>query len=254
MSTSSPTLPWLEPGASFPSTSVAWGDESSAPGLLAAGGDLELATLLNAYSHGIFPWYSEGQPILWWSTSPRMTLWVDEFRLHKSLKKTIRRFRDTPDSEIRVDTSFEDVINACSSTPRDGQSGTWILPEIRAAYLRLHRAGYAHSVETWQDGKLIGGLYCVCIGHAVFGESMFARQTDASKLALAALVAMARHHRVSWIDCQQVTSHLAFMGARPIDRDAFQRCLNNAIPQRPIDWHFAPLYWNYLLSACETLP
>ncbi len=246
MPTSSPLLPWLEPGESFPSTSAAWGEDSPAPGLLAAGGDLEPATLLRAYSNGIFPWYSEGQPTLWWSTSPRMTLWVDEFRLHRSLKKTIRRFRDTPGSEIRVDSSFEKVIEACSLTPRDGQNGTWILPEIRAAYLRLHHAGHAHSIETWQDGELVGGLYCVCIGHAVFGESMFARRTDASKLALAALVAIARHHKVAWIDCQQVTSHLAFMGARPIDKRTFQQCLDSAIPKPPIDWRFDHLYWNHL--------
>lgn len=223
-----------------------WGPDSPAPGLLAAGGDLEPSTLIRAYSQGIFPWYSEGQPILWWSTSPRMTLQTREFRLHRSLKKAIRSFNETPSSEIRVDSAFERVIDACSRTPRAGQSGTWILPDMQLAYRRLHDAGYAHSVETWQNGELVGGLYCVSIGGALFGESMFALQTDASKIALAALVAIARHHGLEWIDCQQVTAHLAFMGARPVERSEFQKYLQSTEEKSPPHWKFDPLYWNYL--------
>jgi leucyl/phenylalanyl-tRNA--protein transferase len=254
MQTSTPALPWLEPGESFPPLQQAWGTQSPAPGLLAAGADLEPDTLIRAYASGIFPWFSEGQPILWWSPQPRMSLHVAEFRLHKSLKKVIRRFCQTPGSEIRVNTAFAAVIRACAQTERQGQNGTWILPDMQEAYLRLHRAGWAHSVETWQDGTLTGGLYFVAIGKAVFGESMFAWRTDASKLALSALVAMARHRQVAWIDCQQVTAHLAFMGARPIDLPTFQRNLERAVPERPQNWDFQPLYWQHLGLARNATP
>lgn len=245
-----PKLPWLAPDDPFPSIFESWDENSPAPGLLAAGGSLDVATLLNAYSRGIFPWFSEGQPILWWSTAPRMTLHTGEFRLHKSLKKVIRRFRETPDSEIKVDSNFSAVLDACSNTYRHGQSGTWILPEMKTAYLELHQKGYAHSVETWKDGNLIGGLYCVSVGRAVFGESMFASRADASKIALAALVGMTSVQGVKWIDCQQVTDHLAFMGARPIDRVSFSDYLEEARSQPAIEWRFEPLYWDLLLSAC----
>ncbi|MDH4449939.1 MAG: leucyl/phenylalanyl-tRNA--protein transferase [Rhodoferax sp.] len=249
-----PNLPWLAPEDPFPPIFEAWGDHTPAPGLLAAGGALSTTNLLNAYSHGIFPWFSEDQPILWWSTNPRMTLHTPEFRLHRSLRKVIRKFIATPGAEICINHDFHAVIDACSSSVRRGQTGTWISPQIRVAYENLHREGYAHSVETWQDGELTGGLYCVAIGRAVFGESMFANRTDASKIALAALVGMTRSQGVNWIDCQQVTDHLAFMGARPIDRTVFAQSVSVSLREQPIDWTFQPVYWDELLSACATPP
>ncbi len=249
-----PALPWLEPGDPFPEPATAWGENSDAPGLLAAGGELNSETLLRAYSQGIFPWYSTGQPLLWWSTNPRMLLRTRAFRLHRSLRKVLRRFMQTPGCEIRVDSAFEAVIHACSSSLRHGQAGTWILPEMQDAYIALHRAGYAHSVETWQDGEMIGGLYCVSMGRAVFGESMFARRSDASKIALAALVGLSLAQGVEWIDCQQVTEHLAFMGAEPVEREAFAQALQSAQAQPGIRWDFQPLYWQALLSESGAVP
>lgn len=149
-----------------------------------------------------------------------------------------------------MDHDFSAVIDACSGSERAGQPGTWIVPEMKAAYIELHSRGHAHSVETWQDGALLGGLYCVSVGRAVFGESMFARQTNASKIALAALVSMSMAQGVDWIDCQQVTAHLAFMGARPVDRSIFSTYLLDATPLPEIEWKFQPLYWDQLLSAC----
>jgi leucyl/phenylalanyl-tRNA--protein transferase len=248
------TLPWLKAGDEFPKVTQAWGPESPAPGLLAAGGALDVATLLAAYSRGIFPWFSDGQPILWWSTSPRMVLHVPEFRLHRSLKKSIRKFRERAGSEIRIDYDFQAVLDECSHSHRPGQSGTWIVPEMKAAYLALHRRGHAHSIETWQDGKLIGGLYCVSVGNAVFGESMFSHQTDASKIALSALVGMAMAQGVTWIDCQQVTDHLAFMGARPVERSTFSEYLQESLREPQVDWVFQPIYWDRMLSACTHTP
>ncbi len=145
----SASLPWLLPGDDFPPLESAWGAQDPAPGLLAGGGALDVATLVNAYSHGIFPWYSGNQPILWWSPDPRMVLPTAEFRLHRSLKKTLRRFRETEGCEVRVDQDFEGVLRACAQAPRHGQSGTWIGPDMIRAYAELHRAGHAHSFETW---------------------------------------------------------------------------------------------------------
>ncbi|MDT7515891.1 leucyl/phenylalanyl-tRNA--protein transferase [Rhodoferax mekongensis] len=250
MQVPSPTVPWLQPADPFPSIFDAWGEDTPAPGLLAAGGALDADTLLDAYRHGIFPWFSDGQPTLWWSTNPRMTLHTSEFRLHRSLRKVIKKFRNTPGAEIRIDHDFGAIIDACAGVKRAGQSGTWIVPEMKAAYMELHRRGHAHSVETWQDGVLIGGLYCVSVGRAIFGESMFARRTDASKIALTALVGMSLAQGVDWIDCQQVTDHLAFMGARPVDRSIFSDYLSDATAHPGIEWKFQPLYWDQLLSAC----
>jgi len=150
-----PALPWLEPNQAFPPVTQAWGPASPAPGLLAAGGELTVPTLRSAYGQGIFPWFSEGQPILWWSPDPRMVLTVNEFRLHPSLKKTLKKFRDSAHCEIRVDFDFRRVIEACASSPRDGQAGTWILPDMVEAYVQLHRSGAAHSIETWVNGELV---------------------------------------------------------------------------------------------------
>lgn len=243
------SLPWLDPGDDFPDVTQAWGQDTDAPGLLAVGSSLDVERLISAYSHGIFPWYSQGQPILWWSTDPRMVLTVANFRLHRSLKKTLQHFRANPRCEIRFDSAFEAVIGHCANTARNGQGGTWILPEMQAAYRALHQAGHAHSVETWVDGELAGGLYCVAIGRAVFGESMFALRTDASKLALAALVGFCRASGVQQIDCQQNTRHLASLGAAEMPRAQFVAQVQQAIGQPAPLWRFDPLYWNHLLDV-----
>lgn len=240
-------LPWLNPGDPFPDASEAWDNAQPAPGLLAAGGTLDVPTLHRAYSAGIFPWFSEGQPILWWSTDPRMVLYTPEFRLHRSLRKTLARFVADPRCELRIDTAFDQVIQACAGSPRPGQNGTWIVPAMVRAYQAFHRVGFAHSVETWIDGQLAGGLYCVAIGRAVFGESMFTRRPDASKIALAGLVAFCRHHGIELVDCQQNTRHLASLGAREVPRAAFVQHAVRAAQQPAPQWRFDPVYWNSIL-------
>ena len=244
-----PHLPWLEPEDPLPHPSGAWGLNDPAPGLLAAGGALSVSNLCAAYAQGTFPWYGPGQPILWWAPDPRMVLPVSEFRLHRSLRKTLQAFRNRADCEIRVDSAFRDVITACASKERDGQAGTWIVPEMVAAYVALHRAGHAHSIETWVNGKLVGGLYCVALGRAVYGESMFAHATDASKIALSALVCLCRHHGVQMIDCQQNTQHLASLGGREISRAQFLAEVDSARQQTAPRWTFEPVYWNELLPS-----
>lgn len=241
-------LPWLEPHDPFPHPSQAWGAHDPAPGLLAAGGALDTQHLLSAYAQGIFPWFSQGQPILWWSPAPRMVLVPQEFRLHHALRKTLRQFRAAPGAEIRIDHDFSAVIRACAHTPRPGQDGTWIVPRIVQAYEELHANGYAHSVETWRDGRLVGGLYCVALGQAVFGESMFTHAADGSKIALAALVCLCLRHDVPWIDCQQNTAHLAFLGGRQIARDTFLQGIARSSQAPALDWKFSPLYWDALLQ------
>jgi len=242
-------LPWLLPTDPLPDVHGAWGADSPAPGLLAAGTDLGVARLVEAYGKGIFPWFSPHQPVLWWSPHPRMVLDIDHFRLHRSLRKSIARLRQSAHCEIRIDHGFRTVMAACASKPRHGQTGTWIVPEMIEAYTALHAAGHAHSVETWIDGQLAGGLYCVAIGKAVFGESMFAHRSDASKIALAALVALCRAQGAAWIDCQQNTAHLAFLGAREIDREAFLARLARARAEPALEWSFDPLYWDTLLAG-----
>ena len=246
-------LPWLDAGEQFPPVSRAWGPGDPAPGLLAAGSTLDVATLVQAYNRGIFPWFSEGQPTLWWSPDPRMVLHTQQFKLHRSLRKTLQHFLDNSTCEIRFDTAFAAVINACASKPRDGQPGTWILPEMIAAYCALHDAGHAHSIETWVDGELVGGLYCVNLGGMVFGESMFAHATDASKIALCALVAFCRAHGINVVDCQQNTGHLASLGAQEISRDEFTLHVAQTITKSAPTWQFDPVYWTQLLPN-RTLP
>lgn len=243
------TLPWLEPEQEFPPVETAWGPHDPIPGLLAAGGTLDAAHLRTAYGHGIFPWFSEGQPTLWWSPDPRMVLLPGEFRLHRSLRKRLQRFCADPRCEIRIDSAFATVMQHCAQQLRAGQSGTWIVQDIIDAYCELHAQGAAHSVETWIDGQLVGGLYCVALGRAVFGESMFALATDASKIALAALVALCRAHGVAQIDCQQATAHLAFMGAREIARTQFLRTVAAQSQLPDMHWRFTPVYWDRLLGA-----
>jgi len=207
-------IPWLGPDTPFPPLAAAL-DEPN--GLLAASRDLSAGRLLEAYSRGIFPWYSGDQPVLWWSPDPRMVLFTDEFKVARSLRKRLRQRT----VEIRADTSFREVIESCATVLRPGQSGTWITPQIVDAYSELHRLGFAHSVEAWRDGELVGGLYGVAIGRVFFGESMFALEPDASKVALVQLVAILRTLGVPMIDCQQETAHLASFGARPIPRAEF---------------------------------
>lgn len=245
---SEPSLPWLNAGDAFPDVGTAWPAGSDAPGLLAMGGSLDPSTLIRAYTQGIFPWFSDGQPLLWWSPDPRMVLNAGEFKLHRSLKRTIKNMLRDSSADIRFDTAFDAVIGNCSQTPRHSQTGTWILPNMVNAYRRLHHAGYAHSVETWVNGQLVGGLYCVSIGRAVFGESMFCHRSDASKLALAALVCFALESDVQLIDCQQNTRHLASLGAREIARSAFISHIQSASRQPAPAWHFSPLYWRHLLD------
>jgi leucyl/phenylalanyl-tRNA---protein transferase len=244
MRSSAPALHWLVLGDPFPPLAKAWGPETPAPGLLAGGGMLDVDTLVRAYSQGIFPWFSQGQPILWWSPDPRMVLEVQRFRLRRSLRKVIERFRNDSGCEIRIDTVFGDVIAACASTPRNGQTGTWIVPEMVSAYRQLHAAGIAHSVETWVDGQLVAGLYCLALGQAVFGESMFTRVTDGSKIALAALVGFCRHHGIALIDCQQNTRHLASLGAAEMPRACFAAHVATHVGRPGPVWHFDPVYWS----------
>lgn len=242
-----PKLPWLEPGEAFPPVARAWGDASEVPGLLAAGGVLDVGTLKAAYAQGIFPWYSNGQPILWWSPNPRMVLQVAHFKLHRSLRKTLAKFSYTPGCEIRIDHDFSAVIHACAQTPRGDQAGTWIVQDMVEAYCNLHAAGHAHSIETWVDGQMVGGLYCTNVGGAVFGESMFSRASDASKIALSALVALCRAEGVAQIDCQQNTAHLSSLGAGEVSRDVFCHGVAIAAECKPPVWHFDPVYWSQLL-------
>jgi leucyl/phenylalanyl-tRNA---protein transferase len=241
-------IPWLSDGEAFPPVDSAWGSADPAPGLLAAGSTLEVGTLVAAYSQGIFPWFSVGQPVLWWSPDPRMVLQTANFRLHQSLRKSLLRFRRDETCEIRVDSAFHDVIKACATTPRLGQTGTWIVPDMVEAYCHLHTAGHAHSVETWMRGELVGGLYCVNLGGMVFGESMFAHATDASKIAIAALVAFCLKSGIVMIDCQQNTRHLASLGATEIGRENFLKHVAINVTRPPPIWEFKPLYWNELLA------
>ena len=241
--------------APFPPTRRALGPDSDAPGLLCAGGQLVQRRLEQAYRHGIFPWYGPGEPILWWSTAPRMVLQTAQFRLHRSLKKVLRQFLATPGCEVRIDSAFEQVIGHCASVPREGQRGTWIVPELQAAYRQWHTAGGVHSVETWVDGRLVGGLYGVCIGRMFYGESMFALQTDASKIALAALVAFCRSEGIPWIDCQQQTRHLASLGAAAVERAAFEAHLAHATAlQGPTRWTYDVSLWQHVLLDPPTPP
>lgn len=210
-------IPWLEGDAPFPPVDKALHRPA---GLLCAGGDLSAGRLLDAYRQGIFPWFSAGEPILWWSPDPRMVLPPGEARVSRSLARRLRR----GGYAVCADRSFRAVINACAMPRRDG-GGTWITAEMLEAYCRLHELGWAHSVETWIDGRLVGGLYGVAIGRAFYGESMFALATDASKIAFAHLARLLERKGFAVIDCQMSTAHLASLGAREIRRRDFVRAL-----------------------------
>lgn len=242
-----PPIVWIEGDDPFPPTDRAMGPDSGLCGLLAIGGELTVERLEQAYRQGIFPWYTEGQPVLWWAPDPRMVLKTADFKLSRSLSKTLRRFLATPGCKIRVDHAFKDVMAACAQTYRDGQVGTWITPAMQAAYGEWHRAGRVHSFEVWMNNELVGGLYGVNIGRMFFGESMFSRRTDASKWALAALVAACRRRGIDWIDCQQNTSHLASMGAAEVSRHDFVNHLNEVLPLPLSDeWFYDVKDWALL--------
>ncbi len=195
--------------------------ETATPeGLLAYGGDLSSERLLLAYRSGIFPWYNIDDPILWWAPNPRLVLFIDDFILRKSLKKRIKHF------EIRYNTAFSEVMKECGTITREGQHGSWIIPAVIEGYSALHDMGYAHSVEAWQDGKLVGGLYGVVIGKVFFGESMFAKVNDASKVAFANLIQRLKDQGFRMIDCQISSQHLKSLGAREISRVEFMKILN----------------------------
>ena len=210
-------LAWLEPGEPFPPVERALRNPN---GLLAAGGDLSAGRLLDAYRHGVFPWYSGSEPLLWWSPDPRMVLYCDELKVSRSLAKSARN----KGYEVRIDTCFSKILDSCSG-PRKGESGTWLGRDMKAAYLALHHAGYAHSFETWLGDDLVGGLYGVAIGRMFYGESMFSRETDASKVALVNLVDFLRERKFPLLDCQMHTPLLASLGAREIPRRSFLRSL-----------------------------
>ncbi len=213
----------------FPSPELA--EES---GLLAVGGDLRPERLVLAYAQGIFPWYGEESPILWHSPDPRMVLRAGEIQVGRSLAKTLRRGT----YEVRLDTAFRSVVEACAQAPRPGQDGTWIVPEMIDAYAELHRQGVAHSAEAWQDGELKGGLYGVSLGTAFFGESMFARGPDASKVAFVTLVRQLARWGIDLVDCQVHTDHLERFGASEWPRPRFLAALAEAVkaPTRPGPW------------------
>lgn len=240
---------WIDDRQPLPPAHTALGPDSGAPGLVAAGGHVTPARLEEAYRQGLFPWYSGRQPVLWWSPDPRMVLPVAQFKLSQSLRKTLRRFLRTPGCAVRFDSDFAAVMQACAQTPRDGQDGTWIVPDMIEAYTAWHRLGRVHSAETWVDGVLVGGLYFVNIGRMCFGESMFSHRTDASKIALAALVAACRARGVPLIDCQQNTGHLASLGAHEISRSAFLEHLARTLGEPgPADWTYDETHWAHLLA------
>ena len=224
-------IPWLDRRTPFPPVETALAEPD---GLLAAGADLSAERLLAAYRQGIFPWFNEGQPILWWSPDPRMVLFPAELHVSRSLNKRLKK----QDYEIRFDTAFREVVKACASVPRAGQDGMWITADMLAAYCNLHELGYAHSVETWMDGKLAGAIYGVAIGRMFYGESMFHRVTDASKIALVHLMRHLEKHGFGMMDCQMKTEHLASLGAREIPRIEFLRRLEELVnsPQEACKW------------------
>ncbi len=206
----------------FPSPKLTRND-----GLLALGGDLSEERLLLAYSMGIFPWYSEGSPILWWSPDPRLILIPEELKVSRSLRKAI--IKGT--FKVTVDTAFEQVMRGCSEIERKGQDGTWITEDMIEAYTSLHRSGYAHSVESWHNGELVGGLYGIILGKAFFGESMFSKMSNASKVAFVTFVETLKEQGFKLIDCQVKTEHLLSLGAKEVSRKKFLEMLKKALKE-----------------------
>jgi leucyl/phenylalanyl-tRNA--protein transferase len=217
--------------------------EREPDGLLAIGGDLSCTRLLHAYRQGIFPWYGEGQPLLWWSPDPRTLLYPEEVHVSRSLKRRLRK----GGLLLRLDSAFAQVTAACAA-PRRGQDGTWLLPEMRAAYAALHRAGHAHSIELWRGGRLVGGLYGVAVGRAFFGESMFSLVPDASKIVMVYLAELLARHAFAFLDCQVFNPHLARMGAIEVPRARFLEELHNATADTA-----PPAAWREKPVPCEQL-
>lgn len=230
-------LAWVEPGDPLPPPEGALREPN---GLLAAGRDLDADRLIEAYTRGIFPWFSRGQPVLWWSPDPRMVLFLNEFRITRSLRRTLRQRGADPDWRVSTDEAFEAVMRACAA-PRPAQDGTWISETIVSAYTGLHRRGLAHSIEVWHREGLAGGLYGVAIGRMFYGESMFTRVPDASKMALAALVQGLGAAGFSVIDCQQNTAHLASLGAREIRREDFLETVERLTAMPAPAWGEVPI-------------
>ena len=228
--------------ASLPRTYTFPPLEAASPeGLLAVGGDLNPDRLLSAYRQGVFPWFSDGQPILWWSPNPRAILYPADLHISRSLRKSLR----TQGFEVTADRAFDDVIQRCAES-RNAREGTWITSGMQEAYCTLHRMGYAHSVETWQNGQLVGGLYGLAIGKAFFGESMFSHVTDASKTALVALAASLTAGGYHFIDCQVVSEHLNSLGAKAVPRYRFSSELKQAV-ETPVN----ETPWNWTIAARE---
>lgn len=237
-------LPWLNPDTvAFPPVSQAL---TAPDGLLAAGGDLTPEWLFTAYQQGIFPWYEEGQPILWWSPNPRLIIIPGQLHISRSLRKVLRKQAFS----VTLDSCFEAVIGACAE-PREDAGGTWITEEMQDAYCRFHQAGCAHSVEVWSDGALVGGLYGVAIGRVFFGESMFSRVSDASKVALAYLTQQLQDWGFELIDCQVSNPHLRSLGARDIPREEFQELLNRLTPLAPLASEPGPWQFDTSLSVID---
>ena len=239
-------ITWINDDDEFPPVNRAI---HSPNGLLAAGGDLSASRLLSAYRQGIFPWFNPGEPIMWWSPDPRTILIPSKFKASRSLTKILRS--DT--FEVRFDTAFEQVMRACS-TPRNEQQGTWISEEMIAAYSKLHQLGYAHSVEVWMSEKIVGGLYGVSIGRMFYGESMFSRVSNASKIALAYLAKQLERWQFGMIDCQMHTLHLATLGAHEMPRSEFIVQLQKLVHCEPIDsWNFdARIFDTKLPNTCTS--
>lgn len=232
------TLPRLRPGEPFPPPERALPAEAPYPGLLAAGARVDAPTLRAAYERGIFPWFGDDEPPLWWSPDPRMVLLPCELRVSRSLRRAARRLSTQPGCELRVDGDFAAVMRACAA-PRAHVDGTWIGPDILRAYGDLHAQGLAHSFELWRDGELAAGLYLVSLGGAGFGESMFTRIDDGSKVLLMALCGFALAHGLRFIDCQQQTAHLGSLGARPWPRAEFLHALHDARREAgPTRWRY----------------
>jgi leucyl/phenylalanyl-tRNA--protein transferase len=242
-------IQWLGPHDPFPNPLIEVDPDPTVPGLMAVSERIYPGQLARAYQSGIFPWYSDNQPVLWWSPDPRMVLNPHDFKCSESLKKHLRHFCQEAQSEILVDTDFGAVVRACATSKRKDQDGTWITHEIMDAYTTLHEQGHAHSIAVTDDGQLIGGLYCVSFGAMVFGESMFSYESNASKLALAALSAWCLKSQIKLIDCQQETAHLRSLGASPIPRTQFLEDLQSSLNQTKIErpWTFDKAILNYWL-------
>lgn len=239
-----PPLAWVGPQDDFPPGHQAWTDEQGANGLLAVGSSLSTELLIRAYRRGIFPWSSSAEPVLWWTPDPRMVLRVEDFRCHRSIRQAAKQFARTG-LALRFNQDFEQVMLACAE-PRREEAGTWITPPVQQAYLGLHELGLAHCVGLYQGQRLLAGLYFVNLGAMVFGESMFTRVSNGSKVCLAALVQACRQAGVVLIDCQQETSHLASLGASPITRTEFEQHLKQTVDVGRIHWPTSPFDWSTL--------